>query len=166
MDSKVKLYLERAENEIIIAKTNFEISTSLELKDILKISKEKTFFNNVISQCYYSIFYAAKAYLLSKEIRTYAPEEHRKTYEAFEKFVISGELDRQLLDIYNSEREKAEVLLDIFHLEKGKRGRFTYNINANANIPFAKESLENARTFVSIIKRIIEESYAKYNFSS
>lgn len=158
MDSKVKLYLERAENEVLLAKTNFEISTNLELKNILKIPKEKTFFNDVISQCYYSIFYAAKAYLLLKNVRTYPPEEHKKTYEEFEKFVVSGELSKQLLDIYELERGKAEALLNIFQLEKGKRGKFVYNVNANANIPYAKESIENARTFVSIIKKIIEES--------
>jgi len=47
--------------------------------------------------------------------------------------------------------------LKIFLLEKRKRGRFTYNVNANANIPYAKESVENARKFVSIIKSFLEK---------
>lgn len=157
MDSKVRLYLERAENEIIIAKTNFEISVSSELKNTLKIPVGKTFFNDVISQSYYAIFYAAKAYLLSKGILTLPPEEHRKTYEEFKKFANSGKLNKQLLTIYKSETEKAHILLNIFFTEKRKRGRFVYNVNANANIPYAKESVENAREFVSSIKNIIEK---------
>lgn len=70
MDSEDKLYLERAENEIILAKTNLDISLSNELKNILKIQNNRTFFNDVITQCYYSIFYTAKAYLLSRNIET------------------------------------------------------------------------------------------------
>ena len=158
MDSEVKLYLQRAENEIILAKTDFEISLSEELKNILKIAKEKTFFNDVISHSYYSIFYTAKACLLSKGIKTEPPEEHKKTYEEFKKIVDSGELDRQLIEIYEKEAEKAEILLMIFFREKRKRGRIVYNVNANSNMPYAKESVDNARKFVSIIKSILEKN--------
>ncbi len=157
MDSEVKLYLERAENKIILAKTNFEISSSNELKNTLKISIDRTFFADVISESYYAIFYSAKAYLLSKGIRTKPPEEHKKTYEEFKKFVESGEIDRELLEIYESETEKAEVLLKIFKTEKGKRGRFTYNVNSSANIPYAKESIENGIKFASSIKYVLEK---------
>jgi len=127
------------------------------LKGILKISPDKTFFNDVISQCYYSIFYSAKAYLLSLGILTKPPEEHKKTYEEFKKVVFSGKLDKELLNIYESESEKAEVLLNIFYLEKKKRGKFTYNINSNANIPYAEESISNARKFVSLLKNVLEK---------
>ena len=157
MDFRVKSYLERAENELLLAKTNFEISISKELKKILKLPLERTFFNNVISQCYYSIFYTAKAYLLLEYIETSPPEEHKKTYLEFKKFVDSGILSKQLLEIYDKETEKADFLLKVFLGEKSKRGRFTYDINANANLPFAQESLNNAREFVSLIKAIIEE---------
>jgi len=158
MDSMVNLYLQRAENEIILAKTNFDISVDNKLKDFLKIPKEKTFFNDVISQCYYSIFYSAKAYLLSRRIKTEPPEEHRKTYEEFKELINSGQLDKHLMDIYEKETEKAEVLLNIFHIEKGKRGKFTYNVNANANIPHAEESIRNAKKFASIIKHLLENT--------
>lgn len=157
MDTKVRLYLERAENELILARTNFNISVESRLKATLNIPLKNTFFNEVISLCYYSIFYTAKAYLLSKNISTNPPEEHRKTYEEFEKFVESGRLDKELWKIYEEETEKAESLLNILHIEKIKRGRFTYNINASANIPYAKESLENAKKFISIIKNLIEK---------
>mgnify|MGYP001567241458 CR=1 FL=1 len=155
MDSEVKLYLERAENKIIIAKASFEISLDNNKKEQLGIPINQTFFNDVISHAYYAIFYSAKAYLISKEIKTKAPEEHKKTYEEFKK-IIASKLNNQLVDIYDTETTKAEVLLNIFFTEKRKRGRFTYNIKSEANIPYARESIDNAVKFVSIIKNIID----------
>lgn len=155
MDSKAELYIKRADDKIILARINFDISINKKFKDMFKISENITFFNDVISGVYYAIFYAAKAYLLCRGIETFPPEEHRKTYEAFRDFVESGVLDKELLRIYDSEADKAETLLKIFFREKGKRGRFTYNMNANANIPFAEESINNAILFVSLIKKIV-----------
>ncbi len=157
MDLKVKSYLERAENELILARANFELSVKEEIKQALKIPSERTFFNDVISEAYYSIFYVAKAYLISQFIETEAPEEHKKTYEEFKKIVESRKLNRQLSEIYELESQKAETLLKIFFNEKRNRGRFTYNINANANLPFAEQSIKNARIFVSTIKSLLEK---------
>ncbi len=157
MDLRVKSYIERAENELILAKASFELSINKDTKNLLNIPLRKTFFNNVISQSYYSIFYSAKAYLLSQGIKADSPEEHRKTYEGFKKLVDSKKLSKQLNEIYDLESEKAEALLNIFFLERKNRGRFTYNVNANANLPFAEQSIKNARTFVSAIKLLIEK---------
>ncbi len=161
MDLNIDLYLERAEGEIILSKANFNLSTKEEIKNILNIPLNKTFFNNVISESYYSIFYAAKAYLLGKNIITETPNEHQKTYYELKKFVESGELDKELIEIYDIEGEKAKVLLKILLDEKRKRGSFTYKVNANANLPFAEQSIENAIKFVSKIKAIIENNKNK-----
>jgi hypothetical protein len=48
------------------------------------------------------------------------------------------------------------VLLKIFIDEKRKRGIFTYNIKSDANIPVAKESLENSKKFISMIKLVLK----------
>lgn len=157
MDSRAKIYLNRAENKILLAKTNFTISTDDRARKLLNIPKDQTFFNDVISQCYYSIFYAAKAFLLEKHrIETKAPEEHKKVQDHLLDLTLSGRLDRQLFEIYNTEAEKASVLLKIFAGERSKRSRFTYEVNSNANIPHAEESLNNARKFVSVLKGVIE----------
>lgn len=140
----------------MLAKANFELSIDENAKTVLKIPINKTFFNNVISESYYAIFYCAKAYLICQKIETNAPEEHRKTYDEFKKIVDSMELDRQLAEIYEEESEKAELLLKIFFNEKRNRGRFTYNVNANANRPFAEQSIKNAKIFLSTIKNLIE----------
>ncbi len=158
MDSEAKIYLERADSKILLAKTVFDISMSRQLKGILGITQDKTFFSDVISMAYYGIFYAAKAYLLSERIKTSPPEEHKKTYDEFKKFVASGRIGRQLLDIYDEETQKAEALLKIFHDERRKRGIFTYNVKSEANIPAARESIDNARDFISAVKLVMGQN--------
>jgi uncharacterized protein (UPF0332 family) len=158
MDSEAKIYLDRAGNEILLSENDMRMSIDDETKKFLGIPMEKTFFNSVISHAYYAIFYAAKAYLKSLDVKTSPPEEHKKTYEEFKKIVDSGNLDKQLLEIYETESIKAEVLLYILLREKKKRGLFTYNIKSEANIPYAKESIDNSVKFLSLIKLILEKS--------
>jgi uncharacterized protein (UPF0332 family) len=99
----------------------------------------------VISHAYFSIFYSAKAYLISKGIKTSAPEEHKKTYEEFKRLVDEKIVDRELLELYDDAIMKAESLLEIFHSEKKKRGHFTYNVQSEANKPYAEKSVANAK---------------------
>ena len=157
MDSKVNLYLLRAEDEFLLSKKDMQISTDDKTKEFLGVPKEKTFFYSVISHAYYSIFYAAKSYLLTKGIRTSQPSEHKKTYKRFKQLVRQGVVDKELLKIYEAEITKADSLLKIFQYEKIKRGTFTYQIKSEANLPFAKESIENARKFISSIKMMVDQ---------
>ena len=163
MDSIINLYFKRAENEIILARTILDISIQPNLKKIHNIPEDRTFFNGVISHSYYAIFYSAKAYLISKWIKTSLPNEHEKTYLELKKFVQKGVLDEELLKIYDSEIIKADSLLNIFKTEKKKRGAFTYNVQSEANLPYAKESINNSRKFLSILKSILENNL---NFKS
>lgn len=155
MDSEVNLYLLRAEDEFLLSQKDLQISVDHQTKEFLGIPKEKTFFYSVISHAYYSIFYAAKAYILTKGIKTAQPSEHKKTNRWFKKIVKDGILDKELLRIYETEIIKADFLLKIFQSEKKKRGTFTYQMKSEANLPFARESIENARKFISNIKAII-----------
>jgi len=155
MDSEPKLYFLRAENEFLMANIDLRVSTDAKVKEILGIQKEKTFFSSVITHAYYSIFYSAKAYLISKEIKTEPPEEHKKTYIEFSKLVNKGVISKELFRLYEDEALKAEALLRIFRIEKKKRGFFTYNIKSESNLPYAKESVENAKRFTSTIKAML-----------
>ncbi|MEI6731837.1 MAG: HEPN domain-containing protein [archaeon] len=155
MDSEGKIYLNRAEDEFLLAKKDLDLSTKDEVKAFLGIPKEKTFYNSVITHAYYSIFYCAKAYLLNKGIKTPAFREHMHTYNEFKKLVETNKLSQELLQIYDNALDKAESLLKIFFDEKRKRGRFVYNIKAESNLFFANESVENAKKFISTIKTIL-----------
>ena len=119
MDSNTKLYLERAENELRLAEMIMQLSINQDIQTkIPEINKTDTYFSSVISHAYYSIFYTAKAYLIIKGIITKIPNEHKKTYNQFKKFVSQGIVDKELLILYENVLIKAETLLGIFKIEK------------------------------------------------
>ncbi|MBU1199803.1 MAG: HEPN domain-containing protein [Nanoarchaeota archaeon] len=154
MDSK--LHIQRAENEIKLAEIIFVMSEKSELQtEYFDVKDPETYYSAVISHCYYAIFYAAKAYLIKKKIRVSAPEEHKKAFNEFKKFVESGELDVELLKIYQEALIRADHLLGIFKEEKSKRGTFTYRKMPQANKDPARDSLEHAKTFFKHINAII-----------
>jgi len=158
MDSMVRIYLSRALNELSQAKLLFTISNDDEKKQEFQIEEEMTFYSGAISHAYYSIFYSAKAILLTKEIKTTAPQVHKKTYEAFkEYFVDSGIIDAELLEIYEDIIVKADELLQIFKDEKWKRGHYTYKTIPQANKEPAEQSINNASKFIKNIKSIAEK---------
>src|SRR3989344_8002769 len=114
MDLNFKLYLEKANNEIKLAEIVLFLSNNKNLQtEIFKIENPETYYSAVISHAYYCIFYSAKAYLAKKEIKTEAPEEHKKTYGEFKKLVLQGIVDEELLKIYEEIIVKADTLLGI-----------------------------------------------------
>lgn len=161
MDSQVKILTERAETELVLAEKIRIISEDKEIKHLLKIADEMTFYSAVISHSYYSIFYASKAYLLNKGIKINAPAEHLQAYEEFKKFVDNKEIDYELLRIYQDALIKAEVLLKIFKNEKEKRTNFTYNTISQANKAPAEESISNSKIFIRNIIKIIRNNDEK-----
>ena len=151
------LYLERAKNELDLARVILRVSTSPALKLDLGLKRESTFFSNVIGNSYYCIFYSAKALLITEGIETRPPEEHEKTLNEFERLVESGKIDRELLIIYRTIVVRADELLGIFRKEKSKRGKFTYRKLPQANLRPAEESLENAEKFLKNVNLLIRK---------
>jgi uncharacterized protein (UPF0332 family) len=147
MDFEHRIYLSRAENELNLSLMIMRISNDKELQVSTFEMKEDTYYSATIAHAYYSIFYAAKAYLLLKGIKTQAPEEHKKTFNEFSKIVNKGIIDVELLKIYQNLLIKADTLLHIFELEKSKRGKFTYKRIPQANKEPAEESIKNAKIF-------------------
>ena len=157
MDLMIKNYIERAENELVVAETLKRISNESDAKQQFGIEDKMTFYSSTISHSYYAIFYAAKAILLTKNIKTSALEVHKKTFEEFKKSLVdTGVLDVTLLEIYKKLVVRADELLEIFKGEKWKRGNFTYNTRPQANRGPAEDSLKNAKLFVSNIMKIIQ----------
>jgi uncharacterized protein (UPF0332 family) len=149
------LYLDRAKSELDLARAIFKLSMDEKLKLEFELKKDASFFSNVIINSYYCIFYSAKALLITKGIKTEPPEEHKKTLDEFKRLVLSGEIDEDLLIIYNSIVIKADELLGIFKKEKSKRGKFTYKKLPQANLTPSRESLDNAEKFFKNINLII-----------
>jgi len=155
MDSMVEIYLDRANNEILAAEILKTLSEKS--KQEFNMPQNTTFYSSVISHAYYAIFYSAKAILLTKSIKTSSPNIHNKTFEAFKHtFIDTGILDVKLLNIYKNISIRADELLEIFRYEKSKRGNFTYKTIPQANKSPAEDSLNNAKFFVSNIKKVIK----------
>jgi len=158
MDSTAEIYLERADNEILAAESLKRLSEMPKDKEDFDLPSDVTFYSSVISHSYYAIFYAAKALLLTKGIKTYSPDIHKKTYLQFkDTFVDTGILDVNLLKIYTTMAVRADELLEIFKDEKWKRGNFTYNTIPQANKAPADESLNHAKFFVSNLMNIAKK---------
>ncbi|MFH1127356.1 MAG: hypothetical protein ABIG84_04990 [archaeon] len=149
MNALAELYLQRAETELVAAQLLFETSYNERLqKEEFKLEKNFTFYSSAISHAYYCIFYSAKAILMTEDIKTDAPEVHKKTIDAFDDFFVkTGRLDVHLLTIYKKMFLRAEELLSIYSLEKRKRGEYTYQKLPQANVEPAKESIDNASLF-------------------
>lgn len=55
-DKNEVLYLDRAKNELDLAKAIFKLSTESSIKLEFELKEDSTFFSNVISMSYYCIF--------------------------------------------------------------------------------------------------------------
>jgi hypothetical protein len=74
---------------------------------------------------------------------------HKNTIDSFKKeFIDSGLLDAKLLIIYKEMIVRVATLLEIFRMEKRKRGEFTYNTIPQANMTPAEESIKHAKEFM------------------
>ena len=88
MDSMVEIYLDRASNELLAAESLKRLSEDSKAKEEFNLPQKTTFYSSVISHSYYSVFYAAKAILLTKRIKTDAPNVHKKTYDEFKRAFV------------------------------------------------------------------------------
>ncbi len=159
MDSTIDLSMKRANNELVLATIVHRISQEAQLKkDVFNIAADFTFYSAVIAHSYYAIFHSAKAYLLSRGIALSNKQgQHQKVHYEFKKLVTKGVIDKELLNIYETVKIRADELLDILDKERGKRTEFTYEKLPQANREPAEQSLANARTFVSHITGFIKK---------
>lgn len=159
MDSNINICLERADNELFLANSIHLLSSDSKIKlETFKLPEKITFYSAVISHSYYSIFYSAKAYLLSKNITIPGQGQHQAVYFKFKQFVKQGAINNELLKIYNELKIQAENLLDILDKEAENRTTYTYHQLPQANKEPAQESINNAQTFVSHMKALISHS--------
>ena len=100
MDSNIDIALNRADNELLLARAVQLISENAKVKkETFTLPEEITFYSAVISHAYYSIFYSVKAYLISKSITIPEQGQHNAIYQKFKQFVKKGEIDKELLVI-------------------------------------------------------------------
>jgi uncharacterized protein (UPF0332 family) len=146
---------QRAVNDLSLAQGILKISNDENIKDVMGYQKEKTFYDWVIVSSYYSIFHATQALLGMKKIKIES-RQHYATLIAFARnFIINNELAEDLFFIYEDAEKKAKELLDIIEKEKQKRGSFQYHRLSRTNLEPAQESIENAKTFLEAIQKVL-----------
>ncbi len=120
----------------------------------------------VVNACYYSMFYMARALLESEGIKIKTDLSiHSVTFDAvIGFFYVTGKLEKRLLEDFAESMEeaseilgkqKADMLIEDYFWEKGKRAAFTYNTKDVVIRAKAKTSLERARRFITELKKVI-----------
>ncbi len=166
MDSKVKIFQERAYGELIAARALRKLSEDEKSKEILEVPSSSSFYSGVIGHAYYAIFYSTQAYLAYKNIPVSSEQGvHQQVYFKFKHIIEKETSEKELLNIYEDIQAKAEMLLGIFVAEKKKRKTFTYETIPQANKPPADDSIENANIFISHINNFIDQQENSKNDS-
>jgi|SRR3989344_138027 len=162
----VEFFLDNARNSIDSASLLFNVSTNKELKE----SAGFPGFNGylwVINASYYSMFYTVRALLESEGIKIKTEQSvHKVVFDVLVYyFYLNGKIEKIMVEEFQEAgeeasevlaREKAKELVENYLYEKGKRGRFTYEMGEVAMKNKAETSLERARKFNEEIRKMLE----------
>jgi uncharacterized protein (UPF0332 family) len=146
---------EKARNDLMLAQGLLKICTEEPLKRSLAFPRTATFYDWVIVCSYYSIFHSAQALLGIKGIKIQSRVHHATLIAFAKQFVVNGELSDELFTLYEDTEAKAHELLDIIEDERHKRVQFQYHRLSRNNLGPARQSVENARTFLDAIGKVL-----------
>lgn len=163
----VDFFLSNAKKSLTSANVLYDLSTDKDMQ-------EKTGYTNfdgflwVVNTCYYSMFYMARALLESEGIKIKSDMSiHSVTFDAvINFFYLNGKLQKKLIEEFAESleeaaeilgRQKADLLMEDYFFEKGKRAIFTYRTEEIVIKAKAKTSLERARRFIKEIRKIIKQ---------
>ena len=149
---------QKAVNDLALAQGLLKISTDEKIKDMLGYPKETTFFDWVIVSSYYSIFHAAQALLGIKKIKITGRLHHATLISFARNYIINDELAEELFLIYEDAEKKSNELLEIIKEEKQKRRLFQYHRLSKNNLEPARESVDNAKTFLEAIQEVLKKN--------
>ena len=158
--------MSNAEKSLNSANALFDLSTDKDMQ-------EKTGYMDfdgflwVVNACYYSMFYMARALLENEGIKIKSDLSiHSITFDAvINFFYLNGKLQKRLIEDFAEAKEeaaellgkqKADLLIEDYFWEKGKRTTFTYNTKEIVIRVKAKTSIERAKRFNQEIKKIIK----------
>lgn len=162
----VDFFILNADNSLNSANLLYDLSINKEMQT-------KTGYLNfngflwVVNASYYSMFYIARALLESEGIKLKSELSiHLLTFDAIINFFyINKKLGKNFIDDFEESmgemvellgKQKADLLIEDYFFEKGKRSSFTYKTDEIVIKSKAKTSLERARRFVLELKKIIE----------
>lgn len=161
----VDFFLDNSKKSLRCANALYDLSTNKELQTLIGYSD----FDGllwVVNASYYSMFYMARALLESEGIKIKSElSVHSITFDAMINFFyINGKLQKKLVEDFvesleeTSEilgKQKADLLMEDYFFEKGKRATFTYKTKNIVIKAKAQTSLQRAIRFNDEIKKIL-----------
>jgi hypothetical protein len=162
----VLFFLKNSQDSFNTAKLLYHISSDDDIKKTLGYPN----FNGylwVINSSYYSMFFMVRALLEQNKIKIISEQSiHNTIYLALiHYFYLTNRISKKLIyDLKEAGEESSEILgkekakrlIEEYNSEKEKRGRFTYEMGEIAIQNKAKTSLERAKNFNEIIRKMIE----------
>ena len=161
----VAFFLSNAKKSLNCASALYDLSIDSKMQD-------KTGYVNfdgflwVVNASYYSMFYMARALLENEGIKLKSEQSiHAVTFDAMIHFFYSnGKLHKKLIEDFAESledasqilgKQKADLLMEDYYFEKGKRAIFTYGTEKIVIQNKAKTSLLRARRFIEEIHAIL-----------
>ena len=147
---KIKLFLDKAENSLLIAKHNKDIQPTKDLP-------AKLHWNYwAITISYYSMLYAAKAAIISKG---YEASDHDAVQIALGHLLVPDKLEKEDLEILNqSYKIFEEEYVHYFEDAKTESKIARYSAIKTYTDRRLDEVFENARKFVAKVSLILNET--------
>jgi uncharacterized protein (UPF0332 family) len=161
----VDFFLSNADKSLNSANALYDLSTDKDMQEKTGYFEFDGFLW-VVNSCYYSMFYMARALLESEGIKIKSEVSiHSITFDSvINFFYLNGKLEKKLIEDLAegleeaSEilgKEKADLLMEEYFFEKGKRATFTYKTKETVLKSKAKTSLDRARRFNLELRKII-----------
>lgn len=162
----VDFFLNNAKNSLRSANALYDLSTDKDKQDAMGYPDFDGFLWAVNSS-YYSMFYMARALLESEGIKIRSElSVHSVTFDAMINFFyLNGKLQKRIIEDFAESleeaseilgKQKADLLMEDYFFEKGKRAAFTYKTKEIVIKAKARTSLERARRFNEEIMKIIK----------
>ena len=162
----VDFFLNNSRQSFDAAQLLYNVSTNSELKKITGFPEFNGFLW-AINSSYYSMFYMVRSLLEKNRIRIRTDQSiHVLTFDLLIVYFYStGKIEKQILEEYDEDKnemseilgkEKAKSLIEDYSSEREKRGRFTYEMGEIALQNKAKTSLDRARRFNEVLRKMIQ----------
>lgn len=146
---KIKLFLKKGENSLLIAKFHKDIKQSQDLPD-------KIYWNYwAITIAYYSMLYATKAVILTKGYET---KDHYSAQIALGYLLVPDKVEKEDLELLNQAHKIFEdEYINYFEDARKEAHTARYSAIKTYTEKRLKEIYENAQNFVAKISLIIQE---------
>ena len=161
----VDFFLANANKSLKSAQALYDLSTNKEMQTTMAYPDFDGFLW-VVNASYYSMFYMARALLESEGIKIKSEMSvHSLTFDSMINFFyLNGKLQKRLIEDFVESleeaseilgKQKADLLIEDYFFEKGKRAIFTYKTKETVIKAKAQTSLQRAVRFNAEIKKIL-----------